>query len=158
MLSALKGLGSEMVERAQNIKTEPPRPRGGPAGEADRWRHEASIIDADPAFADLEFLASILDDRFRIPGTNIRFGLDPLLGLVPGVGDTISGLLSSYLIWRAHKLGVSKFTLLRMAGNTLFDTVVGSVPVIGDIFDVSFHANRRNLELLRRYMLKEQRI
>jgi hypothetical protein len=152
MLKVSKGLGSEMYEGAQNISGGPLR-RGMPGSDTSDWRRGGPDIPAD-----LEFLASILDDRFRIPGTNIRFGLDPLLGLVPGIGDLIGGALSSYLIWRAHKLGVSKFTLLRMAGNTLLDTVVGSVPVIGDILDIQFRANRRNLELLRRYKLKEQRI
>ena len=106
--------------------------------------------------ADLEFLASLLDDRFTVPGTNIRFGLDAVIGLIPGIGDAIGAMLSSYLIWRAHQLGASKFTLVRMAGNMAFDTVVGSVPVLGDVFDVTFRANRRNLELLRRQRLREQ--
>ena len=132
------------------MRIEPIPPRGQAAGEANPWQRNPALIN------DLEFLASILDDRFRVPGTNIRFGLDAIIGLVPGVGDAISATLSSYLIWRAHKLGVSKFTLLRMAGNTLFDTVVGSVPLIGDILDVQFRANRRNLELLRRHLLKHQ--
>jgi hypothetical protein len=104
---------------------------------------------------DIEFLAGLLDDRFQIPGTNIRFGVDAVIGLIPGVGDAISATLSSYLIWRAHQLGASKFTLLRMAGNMAVDTVVGSVPLLGDILDVKFRANRRNLELLRRQKLKE---
>lgn len=105
--------------------------------------------------ADIEFLASLLDDRFTIPGTNIRFGLDAVIGLIPGVGDAVSATLSSYLIWRAHQLGASKFTLLRMAGNMAVDTVMGSVPLLGDVLDVKFRANRRNLELLRRQKLKE---
>lgn len=105
--------------------------------------------------ADLEFLAGLLDDRFTIPGTNIRFGLDAVIGLIPGVGDAISATLSSYLIWRAHQLGASKLTLLRMAGNVVLDTVVGSVPLLGDVLDVAFRANRRNLELLRRHKLRE---
>jgi Domain of unknown function (DUF4112) len=105
--------------------------------------------------ADIEFLASLLDDRFTIPGTNIRFGLDAVIGLIPGVGDAISATLSSYLIWRAHQLGASKLTLLRMAGNVAVDTVMGSVPLLGDVLDVKFRSNRRNLELLRRQKLKE---
>jgi len=100
--------------------------------------------------ADLEFLAGLLDDRFRIPGTNIRFGIDAVIGLIPGVGDAVTGMLSSYLIWRAHQLGASKLTLIRMAGNMAVDTVVGVVPFFGDILDVRFRANRRNLDLLRR--------
>jgi hypothetical protein len=103
--------------------------------------------------ADLEFLAGMLDDRFRIPGTNIRFGLDALIGLIPGVGDAVSGVLSSYLIWRAHQLGASKLTLLRMAGNVAIDSAIGVVPIFGDLFDWRFRSNRRNLELLRRQRL-----
>jgi hypothetical protein len=111
-----------------------------------------ALSDSD---ADIEFLAGLLDDRFAIPGTNIRFGLDAIIGLIPGVGDAVSATLSSYLIWRAHQLGASKFTLLRMAGNMAVDTVVGSVPLLGDVLDVKFRANRRNLELLRRQKLRE---
>jgi hypothetical protein len=105
--------------------------------------------------ADLEFLASLLDDRFQIPGTRIRFGLDAVIGLIPGVGDAIGATLSSYLIWRAHQLGASKFTLMRMAGNMAVDTVMGAVPLLGDILDLKFRANRRNVELLRRQRLKQ---
>jgi hypothetical protein len=108
--------------------------------------------------ADLEFLASILDDRFSIPGTNVRFGLDAIIGLVPGVGDAVSATLGSYLIYRAHQMGASKLTLLRMAGNTALDTVVGAVPLIGDVLDVGFKANRRNLEILRRHRRKKGEI
>jgi hypothetical protein len=125
------------------------RPQGGP----DQWRREAPVFDAD-----LEFLARILDDVFQIPGTNIRFGLDPLIGLIPGVGDAIGATLSSYLIWRAHKLGASRLTLLRMAGNVAVDTLLGAIPVLGDIFDLQFRANRRNLDLLRRQTVKQRRI
>lgn len=101
--------------------------------------------------ADLEFIAGLMDDRFHIPGTNIRFGLDSLVGLVPGVGDAIGGIVSSYIIWRAQRMGASNWILMRMAGNMLFDTVIGVIPVVGDIFDMQFKSNRRNLELLRRH-------
>lgn len=132
------------------MRVEPPL-RPGPAGQ---WqRHPPQVLDDD-----LEFLASILDDRFRVPGTNIRFGVDALIGLIPGIGDAVSATLSSYLIWRAHQLGVSKLTLLRMAGNTVADTVVGAVPLIGDILDVKFRANRRNLDLLRRHTTRATRV
>jgi hypothetical protein len=110
---------------------------------------------ASDSDADLEFLAGLLDDRFQIPGTDIRFGLDAVIGLIPGVGDAIGATLSSYLIWRAHQLGASKLTLLRMGGNMAVDTVIGAVPVLGDIFDVTFRSNRRNLELLRRQRRKK---
>lgn len=134
------------------MRVEPIR-RDMPDSKTQRWPGGLPVLDAD-----LEFLAGILDDRFSIPGTNIRFGVDAVIGLIPGVGDAISATLSSYLIWRAHQLGVSKLTLLRMAGNTAVDTVVGSVPLLGDILDVKFRANRRNLELLRRQVLKKTTI
>ena len=141
-----------MYERAGYI-TEPMQRSSRPQGGPDEWRRETPVFDAD-----LEFLARILDDVFHIPGTKIRFGLDPLIGLIPGIGDAISATLSSYLIWRAHKLGASRLTLLRMAGNLAVDTVLGAIPVFGDIFDVQFRANRRNLDLLRRQTLKQRRI
>lgn len=101
--------------------------------------------------ADIAFLARLMDDRFGIPGTNIRFGLDSMLGLVPGVGDAIGGIVSSYIIWRARRMGVSNFVLARMTGNMLFDATIGAIPLVGDLFDLGFKANRRNLELLRRH-------
>jgi hypothetical protein len=84
--------------------------------------------------------------------------MDAIIGLIPGVGDAISATLGSYLIYRAHQLGASKLTLLRMAGNTVVDTVVGSVPVLGDLLDLKFKANRRNLELLRRHGTPNRRV
>jgi hypothetical protein len=104
--------------------------------------------------ADLEFLAGLMDDAFRVPGTNIRFGLDSMIGLIPGVGDTIGGIVSSYIIWRAQRMGASNWVLLRMTGNMLFDTALGVIPFVGDIFDWKFRANRRNLELLRRHQAR----
>ncbi len=142
-----------MYERAENLNAQPIRRSGPPGRNPDQWRGDMPTFDAD-----LEFLARLLDDMFHIPGTNIRFGLDPLIGLIPGIGDAISATLSSYLIWRAHKLGASKFTLFRMAGTMAIDTVVGAVPLFGDIFDVQFRANRRNLELLRRQLQKSRQI
>jgi len=102
--------------------------------------------------AELEFVARLLDDRFRIPGTSIRFGLDGLLGLVPGIGDGATALVSLYLVLRAWSLGVPPRVLGRMLVNVLLDSAVGSVPVLGDVFDVAFKSNRRNLELLRRHL------
>jgi hypothetical protein len=142
-----------MYENAPNMRAAAPIRSRPPLSEADRWQRHPPALESD-----LEFLASILDDRFSVPGTNIRFGIDAIIGLIPGVGDAISATLSSYLIWRAHKMGVSKFTLARMAGNTVVDTVVGVVPLIGDVLDVGFRANRRNLELLRRHVEKTRRI
>lgn len=109
----------------------------------------------DDALARLEALATLMDGAFVIPGTNVRMGLDGLIGLIPGVGDMVSGLISTYLIWEARQLGVSKWVLARMIGNTLIDTAVGAVPLAGDIFDVMFRANLKNLALLRRHLEKQ---
>ena len=94
----------------------------------------------------------MLDSRYRIPGTRLRFGIDAILGLVPGVGDTLAALPALYLIWRAHQIGVPRGLLLRMIANVGIDTVLGSVPIAGSIFDVFFKANRRNVALLHRHL------
>lgn len=99
---------------------------------------------------DIEALTRLLDDRFRIPGTSIRFGLDGLIGLVPGVGDAATTAAALYVVWRARSLGVPKAVLARMVANLLADMALGAVPLLGDVFDVAFKANRRNLDLLRR--------
>lgn len=99
----------------------------------------------------LERLAWYLDSSFKIPGFNVRFGLDGLLGLIPGVGDTIGALLSGMVISEAARLGVPKVLLLKMAVNVAVDALVGTVPVVGDLFDFVWKANQRNVQLLNRY-------
>ena len=106
---------------------------------------------------DLELLAHWLDSRFRIPGTRIRFGLDSLLGLVPGVGDAATTLPAAYMLYRAHRLGVPKSMLARMGWNVVMDLAVGAIPVVGDLFDLGFKANRRNVELLRQHVGQPRR-
>jgi hypothetical protein len=96
----------------------------------------------------LRQLAHLLDDRFRVPGTRYRIGLDGLIGLVPGLGDAVTTLLSLYIVLEARRLGVPLTKLCRMGLNVGVDTVLGAVPVLGDLFDVAFKANRRNLALL----------
>ncbi len=97
-----------------------------------------------------EHLVTWLDDRFRIPGTDIRFGLDPIIGIFfPGAGDAVTGAGSIGLLALALRRGVPAAVLRKMVLNILIDVVFGSLPVVGDIFDVAFKANRRNLELLR---------
>ena len=100
---------------------------------------------------DLELLAHWLDSVFRIPGLNIQFGLDVLLGLIPGFGDTATSIVSLYILQAATKAGVPRVTVARMALNIAIDYVVGIVPVIGDLFDVYWKSNVRNVELLRRH-------
>ncbi|MFN8391138.1 MAG: DUF4112 domain-containing protein [Bdellovibrionota bacterium] len=102
----------------------------------------------DKAIARLNRLATALDDSFRIPGTELRFGLDPILGLLPGIGDGLSALCSAFIIYEAARLGAPKRHLFLMVVNAFTDAAVGTIPFLGDLFDFSFRANRRNLELL----------
>ncbi|MEO7985094.1 MAG: DUF4112 domain-containing protein [Gemmatimonadales bacterium] len=94
----------------------------------------------------------ILDNSVRIPGTRIRFGVDAIIGLVPGLGDLIAGGLSLYIIAQAAKLGVPRALLARMGWNVAVDTLVGEVPILGDLFDVAWKANMRNLRLLEDHL------
>lgn len=110
--------------------------------------------EVEAAVARIEALARLMDDAFLIPGTNVRVGLDAIIGMVPVVGDLISQAVSSYLIWEARRLGVSRFTMARMIANTAVDTVVGLVPFAGDAFDVAFRANRKNVALLKAHLAR----
>jgi hypothetical protein len=114
-------------------------------------------MDREEEIRRLENLADWMDSRFRLPGTNIRFGLDSLLGLIPGLGDGVLALPSAYVVLAAHRLGVSPLVLARMAGNVGIDMVIGAIPVLGDLFDVGFKANRRNVALLRRHLSERDR-
>jgi Domain of unknown function (DUF4112) len=98
---------------------------------------------------ELEVLARLMDTMFRVPGLGWRFGLDPILGLVPMVGDFIATAVSVYILLAALRYGVPKITLVRMGLNVGIDMVVGSVPFVGDLFDAYWKANVRNLQLLR---------
>ena len=98
----------------------------------------------------LDRLSTILDSRYRVPGTPIRFGWDAILGLIPGVGDIASLGPSVFLIYKAHRLGARKRTIAKMSVNTGCDFFIGAVPVLGDAFDLLFKANNRNFLLLRK--------
>jgi hypothetical protein len=112
-------------------------------------------VDAERVLRRLEALGSLLDSRFRLPG-GFRFGLDPLIGLVPGVGDGISAILSLYIVLEAYRLGASRGALARMLLNVGLDLGVGIIPIIGDIADFAFKSNRRNLDLLRRHLGRDK--
>ena len=120
-----------------------------------RWqspRRPAERIDeaeVEAAYKRIAALARVMDSIVAIPGTNVRIGVDAVLGLVPVVGDVISQAISSYIIWEARRLGVSRWTMARMIGNSLVDMGIGAVPLLGDAFDVAFRANLRNLALLK---------
>lgn len=96
----------------------------------------------------LHRLGYLLDNSIGIPGTRFRLGLESLIGLVPGIGDLVAGLLSLYIVIEAHRLGVPRSLLARMGWNVAIDTLVGEVPILGDLFDIGFKANLRNLALL----------
>lgn len=93
-------------------------------------------------------LARLLDTALRIPGTRIRFGLDPILGLVPGLGDAVAALVGGYIVWTAARAGAPRLVIGRMLANVAIDAVVGAVPAAGTVFDVAFKAHRRNAQLL----------
>lgn len=96
--------------------------------------------------------AWLLDSAFRVPGTNFRFGIEPLISLVPGLGDIAGAGLSLTLIYNAARLGISKVVLARMAGNVLLEALVGTIPLVGDAWDFFYKANRRNYALLERHL------
>jgi Domain of unknown function (DUF4112) len=96
----------------------------------------------------LDMLSHILDDFLRVPGTSIRFGLDGIVGFIPGIGDILGGLASSIIIIAAWVRGVPKVTLTRMVVNVAIETAVGAVPFVGNFFDIAWKANRRNYALL----------
>jgi hypothetical protein len=108
--------------------------------------------------ARVDALATLFDTAFSIPGTNIRFGLDALIGLVPGIGDAITTLISLYIVREARALGASRFVVARMLANVALDGVIGAVPLVGDVFDVAWRANRRNIALLQKHLANEPRL
>ena len=95
-------------------------------------------------------LARLLDSSWTVPGTQWRFGLDAILGLIPGIGDAAGAVLATYIVWQAKELGVSRWTLARMTANVAIDALIGAVPAVGDLFDAAFKANIRNVELLEK--------
>jgi len=99
----------------------------------------------------LDALSRLLDTAFSIPGTRYRIGLDALLGLIPGIGDSLGAMLSAYIIVEAARLGAPKRLLARMIGNVMVEVIVGVVPIVGDLFDIAWKANIRNVALLRTY-------
>ena len=100
----------------------------------------------------LRTLTKLLDSAFQVPGTGIRFGLDALIGIVPGIGDAIGAIFSVAIVFQAARLGVSKATLSRMMGNVALDTIVGEIPLLGDLFDAGWKANTKNLALLEAHL------
>lgn len=100
----------------------------------------------------VEALEQLLERAFTVPGLRMKVGLDAIIGLVPVLGDWVTGAMSAYLIWEARNLGMSKWQLARMAGNAAFDTAVGMIPFAGDLFDFAFKSNTRNLRMIKRHL------
>ena len=104
----------------------------------------------------LRKMAQLLDSAFVVPGTSYRIGLDPILGLVPGLGDLVSPLFTLGILWQARELAVPRVVLLRMIFNVAIDSLLGAVPVVGDLFDFAWKANDRNVALLERHAQEER--
>jgi len=132
----------------------PQRPQ--PVGQIlpkDRWARGAWIF-RDSTLLRLEIL---LDEAFRIPGTGFRFGIDGIIGLVPGLGDVLAGLLSLIIPLAAWVRGLPYVTIVRMAANLGIGVLIGSIPLFGDIFDIAWKPNRRNYQLLQRHLGEPRR-
>jgi hypothetical protein len=118
------------------------------SGLTSRMSHEERL-------AQVRWLASVIDDRYAVPGTPIRFGWDSILGLFPGLGDVLTSIISLLIVHHAWQTGASTFTLARMVGNVGADFLIGSIPFVGDLFDVAFKANRRNALLLEQHLKRQ---
>jgi hypothetical protein len=103
----------------------------------------------------LDRLSQLLDVAFVVPGTNVRFGVEAILRLVPGIGDVAASALSLYVLYEARRLGIPTPLLVRMIANVIVEGVAGAVPLAGDLFDVAWRANRRNVRLVREYFERE---
>ena len=105
-----------------------------------------------PQLERLRRLARLLDSAVQLPGTRFRFGLDPIIGLVPGIGHLIGAVFSTYIIYQAARLGAPQSILVRMLGNVGVDTLVGEIPLLGDLFDFGWKSNTRNIALLEQHL------
>jgi hypothetical protein len=141
------------VSHREPVAPSPPADLKANAAALDRWNRGAWIF-RDQTLSKLEIL---LDEAFRVPGTSIRFGLDAVIGLVPGVGDVLAGLFSLVIPLAAWIRGVPYVSLVRMAANLGIGVLVGSIPILGDAFDIAWKVNRRNYRLLTRHLGEPRR-
>jgi Domain of unknown function (DUF4112) len=125
-------------------------------------RQTEDAADATPAeavaLARLATLSHWLDNAFVVPGTQIRFGFDAIFGILPGIGDVATNVVSAYLVLEARRLGVGGRDLARMVGNILVDALLAALPIVGDIFDVFWRANDRNMAIVRDHLARRGRI
>ncbi len=115
--------------------------------EPDEMVHEREVERA-------RMLTRVLDDAVRVPGTDFRIGLDPVIGLIPGAGDLVTGVMSAYLLVVARRVGAPTALLFRMLANLGIDAIVGAVPLLGDLFDAGYKANRRNMRLIEAHLAR----
>ena len=111
------------------------------------------ILSADTRTRRVRALARLLDNAIPVPGTNWKIGFDPIIGLIPGVGDLIGAVLSGYIVLEAVRAEVPTFTLARMLVNVGIDTLLGAVPALGDVFDAAWKSNVMNVALLERHLV-----
>jgi hypothetical protein len=105
-------------------------------------------------FRQLEWIAKLMDAQFTVPGTNFKFGLDGIIGLIPGAGDISTFAVSAYLLTIMARNGASGYVMARMVLNVVVDAVVGMIPILGDLFDIAFKANMRNLKLMKEHYVE----
>jgi hypothetical protein len=116
------------------------------------------VDDLEARIERLDGLSRLLDTAFVIPGTGIRFGVDAIIGIIPGVGDWAGVALSSLILIEAARIGIPPALLARMIGNVVIEGIIGYIPIVGDVIDVFWRANRRNMALLREHLVREGRI
>ncbi|PQO35716.1 DUF4112 domain-containing protein [Blastopirellula marina] len=117
-------------------------------------QHSLSQEDREKLMKRLQTITHLFDDAATVPGTKIKLGWDAVLGLIPIVGDASTTAVSAYFLWEAYRLGASRWTLIKMVWNVLVDFIIGFVPLVGDMLDVTFRANRRNMKLLEKELVK----
>lgn len=119
-----------------------------------RMRFELPSLGSDAAAVRqrIEAMEKLLERSLTIPGTKIPIGLDALAGLIPVAGDLITAAMGAWMIWEARNLGLPKWQLWRMAANVGFDTAIGAVPLVGDVFDFAFRSNSKNLRIIQRHL------
>jgi len=116
------------------------------------WRDYSTKLTHEQRLAQVRFIARMMDDQFRVPGTRLRFGLDLMLGLFPGLGDVATSAISLLIVHHAWASGAPKSVLARMLGNVGVDFLIGSVPLVGDLADFAWKANRKNARLLEAHL------
>ncbi|MBA4148418.1 MAG: DUF4112 domain-containing protein [Verrucomicrobia bacterium] len=121
-----------------------------PANQPDPIRPTRIEYPLSPRLRRVRFLSNLLDQSIVLPG-GYRIGLDPIIGLVPGIGDVVAAGFAAYIVYEGARMGIAKRVLLKMSGNVLIETLVGTIPLLGDIFDATWKANVRNAKLIEKH-------